>query len=150
LLRSVIANTAARRTGAPALPLHAQALRLRRRRQLPDGCRMAISARDVLPFTLARATLSSWLNRSKPAPRRSSPRTASAMSPSSTSSAPWGFPLLAVALTVGWLRVCPGLDFPCGIVAALPVALAGALAAHGLGRRAAAAGFTRLLDYDDR
>jgi undecaprenyl-diphosphatase len=63
--------------------------------------------------------------------------------------APWGFPLLAVGLTVGWSRVYLGVHFPYDIFAALPVALAGALAAHGL-RHRAAAGFTRLLDYDDR
>lgn len=62
--------------------------------------------------------------------------------------APWGFPLLAVGLIVGWSRVYLGVHFPYDILAALPVALAGALAAHGL-RRRAAAGFTRLLDYDD-
>lgn len=63
--------------------------------------------------------------------------------------APLGFPLLAIGLAVGWSRVYLGVHFPYDILAAWPVALAGALAAHSL-RRRAAAGFTRLLDYDDR
>lgn len=62
--------------------------------------------------------------------------------------APWGFPLLAIGLSVGWSRVYLGVHFPYDILAALPVALAGALAAHGLRRRAWPV-FKRLLDYDD-
>jgi len=63
--------------------------------------------------------------------------------------APWRFPLLAVGLPVGWSRVYLGVHFPDDILAALPVALAGAVAAHGL-RHHAAPVFTRLLDYDVR
>lgn len=42
----------------------------------------------------------------------------------------WGFPLLAAGLAVGWSRVFLGLHFPYDILAALPVAMAGALAAR--------------------
>lgn len=42
----------------------------------------------------------------------------------------WGFPLLAAGLAVGWSRVFLGVHFPYDIMAAMPVALAGALAAR--------------------
>jgi len=63
--------------------------------------------------------------------------------------APWGFPLLAIGLAVGWSRVYLGADFPFDVLAALPVACAGALAAHTL-RRMQGQPFERLLDYDAR
>ena len=59
--------------------------------------------------------------------------------------APWRFPLLAIGLSVGWSRVYLGVHFPYDILAALPVVLACALAAHGL-RRHASPVFERLLD----
>lgn len=44
--------------------------------------------------------------------------------------APWGFPLLAAGLAVGWSRVFLGVHFPLDVVAAFPVAaLAVAVAA---------------------
>jgi len=46
----------------------------------------------------------------------------------------WGFPLLAMGLLVGWARVYLGVHFPFDILGALPVALAGAVVAHGLKR----------------
>ena len=61
----------------------------------------------------------------------------------------WGFPLLAVGLAVGWSRVYLGVHFPYDVVAAFPVALAGALAAHGIRRRAGPL-IDRVLDYDAR
>lgn len=61
----------------------------------------------------------------------------------------WGFPLLAIGLAVGWSRVFLGVHFPYDVIAAFPVALAGALAAHALARRSGAL-VERLLDYDDR
>lgn len=61
----------------------------------------------------------------------------------------WGFPLLAVGLAVGWSRVYLGAHFPFDVLAALPVAMAGAFGAHLLRRRAAPA-VQKLLDYDDR
>lgn len=42
----------------------------------------------------------------------------------------WGFPLFAAGLAVGWGRVFLGVHFPCDAVAAMPVALTGALAAR--------------------
>ena len=63
--------------------------------------------------------------------------------------APWGFPLLAIGLAVGWSRVYLGSHFPFDVLAALPVACAGALAAHGVRHRQARL-FERLLDYDAR
>lgn len=44
----------------------------------------------------------------------------------------WGFPLFTVGLAVGWSRVFLGVHFPYDILAALPVALAGALGARAL------------------
>ena len=44
----------------------------------------------------------------------------------------WGLPLLAVGLVVGWSRVYLGVHFPLDILAALPVAVAGAAAARAL------------------
>ena len=63
--------------------------------------------------------------------------------------APWGFPLLSIGLVVGWSRVYLGANFPFDILAALPVACAGALAAHGVRHRHVRV-FERLLDYDAR
>lgn len=63
--------------------------------------------------------------------------------------APWGFPLLTVGLAVGWSRVYLGAHFPFDILAALPVACAGALAAHAVRQRQARL-FEWLLDYDAR
>lgn len=42
----------------------------------------------------------------------------------------WGFPLLAAGVAVGWSRVFLGVHFPYDIVAAMPVALLGALVAR--------------------
>lgn len=61
----------------------------------------------------------------------------------------WSFPLLAIGLAVGWSRVYVGVHFPYDVAAAFPVALAGALAAHGL-RRHAGQLVDRVLDYDSR
>lgn len=44
----------------------------------------------------------------------------------------WGYPLLAAGLAVGWARVFLGVHFPYDILAALPVAAAGALIARVL------------------
>ncbi len=63
--------------------------------------------------------------------------------------APWSFPLLGIGLAVGWSRVYVGVQFPYDVVAAFPAALASALMAHGLRRRAGPL-IHRLLDYDAR
>lgn len=44
----------------------------------------------------------------------------------------WGFPLFAAGLAVGWSRVFLGVHFPYDILAAMPVALLGALIARAL------------------
>lgn len=44
----------------------------------------------------------------------------------------WTFPLLALGLLVGWSRVYLGVHFPYDILAALPVALVGAIAERAL------------------
>lgn len=46
----------------------------------------------------------------------------------------WGLPLLALGLIVGWSRVYLGVHFPLDVLAALPVAVAGAAAASALRR----------------
>lgn len=61
----------------------------------------------------------------------------------------WGFPLLAMGLLVGWARVYLGVHFPFDILAAFPVALAGAAIAHGL-RGPAMPVFAKLLYLYDR
>lgn len=48
----------------------------------------------------------------------------------------WGLPLLTGGLLVGWSRVYLGVHFPFDILAAFPVALAGAAAAYVLRKRA--------------
>ena len=60
-----------------------------------------------------------------------------------------GFPLLAVGLAVGWSRVFLGVNFPFDILAALPVAAVGALAARAL-RAAALPMMAQLLRLYDR
>jgi undecaprenyl-diphosphatase len=47
----------------------------------------------------------------------------------------WGFPLLALGLLAGFSRVYLGVHFPADVVAALPVALVGAVMAHALRAR---------------
>lgn len=44
----------------------------------------------------------------------------------------WGLPLLAAGLAVGWSRVFLGVHFPYDVLAAFPVGIAGAAAAHAL------------------
>ncbi len=61
----------------------------------------------------------------------------------------WGFPLLGLGLIVGWSRVYLGVHFPFDIVAALPVAWLGAIAATALSRRMQPT-FARLLSLYDR
>ena len=46
----------------------------------------------------------------------------------------WGLPLLALGLIVGWSRVYLGVHFPLDVLAALAVAVAGAVAARALRR----------------
>ncbi len=44
----------------------------------------------------------------------------------------WGLPLLTLGLLVGWSRVYLGVHFPFDVLAAFPVAAAGAVAAYAL------------------
>lgn len=62
---------------------------------------------------------------------------------------PWGFPLLAVGLAVGWSRVYLGIHFPFDILAAFPVALAGTTGAYGLRNRSLPL-FASILHFYDR
>jgi undecaprenyl-diphosphatase len=50
----------------------------------------------------------------------------------STRFGPWGFPLLALGLAVGWGRVYLGVHFPFDILAAFPVALGGVVVVRAL------------------
>jgi undecaprenyl-diphosphatase len=61
----------------------------------------------------------------------------------------WGLPLLAVGLLVGWSRVYLGVHFPLDVVAALPVAWAGSVAASAL-RVPLMPAFARVLWLYDR
>lgn len=61
----------------------------------------------------------------------------------------WGFPLLALGLVVGLSRVYLGVHFPYDVAAALPVAMAGALAER-LMRETLHPLQTRILDAYDR
>ena len=61
----------------------------------------------------------------------------------------WGFPLLAGGLAVGWSRVFLGVNFPYDVLAALPLALIGALCARML-RTATMSAVGRILDCYDR
>lgn len=61
----------------------------------------------------------------------------------------WGLPLMAIGLVVGWARVYLGVHFPFDIIAALPVALASAVIAHGLRRPLSPAAARILHLYDD-
>lgn len=61
----------------------------------------------------------------------------------------WCFALFAAGLAVGWSRVYLGVHFPYDILAALPVALAGALAARAL-RAATMPLVASILDFHDR
>lgn len=60
----------------------------------------------------------------------------------------WGLPLLTAGLLVGWSRVYLGVHFPFDVLAAFPVALAGAVAAHMLRRQAIPVIARILLLYD--
>ena len=60
----------------------------------------------------------------------------------------WAFPLLAAGLIVGWSRVYLGVHFPFDVLAAFPVAIVGAAAAHAL-RGPALPVTSRLLSVHD-
>lgn len=61
----------------------------------------------------------------------------------------WGFPLMALGLIAGWSRVYLGVHFPLDILAALPVAVLGTIAAGAL-RAPLRPGFDHLLALYDR
>jgi undecaprenyl-diphosphatase len=63
--------------------------------------------------------------------------------------APWAFPMLTLGLLVGWSRVYLGVHFPLDILAALPVAVAGAVMGRSL-RAPLTPAFALILSLYDR